>query len=535
MERVPQTLREKDQSIMETFVQMQHYNSTELYRLNLCRIFLQAEFLSEICTPESDSILPEVWQGIRPHDSCSAFLWPKQTRPFEKSWNLWREAIKLAYLGPSLPLNVQLGPWIGARHLSQRKWNSYVSFDSHILYRRRIVGYRLHNPLAGTFRHRRFQNDYFSALPDMSSVTNYVPVSVSATNHSLDLSKLPRPATVYDDTLKMHASNINSFDEHLQTLEDWQQPLLEHLECITDERRLHALLSSDDLLKITLASDGGARDELGSFGWVLAVGHEILWQCKGPTFGSRPGFFRVESYGFISVLLFIHAYCRYFDVHIDPNITHDFYWHSESLLKRISRALHRSWINPSQCLASDFDLESGILDLIKTLHISFQYLHVKSHQDDSMEIHLLPWAAQMNVHADSLATDFLANYAEPSKLVPFIPASQASLTIHGETITRRCASRLRQAANSPRICQHLMARNDWTYATFRSINWEASGKAMNTLENSVKIFIVKFAHDLLPTRRHMRRIKKSATDTCLHYASCRTLEQQGREDNEGKG
>jgi hypothetical protein len=41
-----------------------------------------------------------------------------------------------------------------------------------------------------------------------------------------------------------------------------------------------------------------------------------------------------------------------------------------------------------------------------------------------MEIHLLPWAAQMNVHADSLATDFLDNYAAPSKLVPFIPASR---------------------------------------------------------------------------------------------------------------
>jgi hypothetical protein len=31
MERVPQTLQEKDQSIMGTFVQMQHCNSTKLY------------------------------------------------------------------------------------------------------------------------------------------------------------------------------------------------------------------------------------------------------------------------------------------------------------------------------------------------------------------------------------------------------------------------------------------------------------------------------------------------------------------------
>jgi hypothetical protein len=109
------------------------------------------------------------------------------------------------------------------------------------------------------------------------------------------------------------------------------------------------------------------------------------------------------------------------------------------LLKRILRALNRSWVNPSQCLALDFDLESGILELINTLSISLQHLHVKSHQDNDTEIHLLPWAAQMNVHADSLATDFLDNHAKPSKLVPFIPASQAtSLTTHGNHHSTIC-------------------------------------------------------------------------------------------------
>ena len=203
------------------------------------------------------------------------------------------------------------------------------------------------------------------------------------------------------------------------------------------------------------------------------------------------------------------------------NITHDFYCDSDSLLKRLQRALTRSWVNPSHCLSSDFDLESGILDIIATLSISFKYLHIKSHQDDATEVHLLPWAAQMNVHADALATDYLDNYAEPSKLVPFIPASQASLTIHGETITRRFAQRLRQAANSPRLCKKLMAKHGWSRTTFRSINWEVPGKALDTLENSAQIFIVKFAHEHLFTRRHMHRIKRAAHDkcpACLHIA-----------------
>jgi hypothetical protein len=523
MARVPQPLREKDHAIMETFLAMQHYTVPELTRLNLCRMHLQIEFLSEMCTPEGDCILPEVWKGIRPNDSKSAILWPRQARPFEKSWSLWREATKLAYLGPevlraakartNLPLNVPLGPWIGERHRSQRLWNSYISYDSHILYRLRVVGYRLHKPLAGTFRHRRFNVDYFSACSDLSSVPCLVPVSVTSKTHSLDSSKLPRPAATADDAVPP-TPNIDTFSDYLDTLEAWKLPLLEHLECISDDdRRLHELLSSGNL-KFTLASDGGARDDLGSFGWEIAIADEILWQCKGPTFGARPGSFRAESYGFLSALLFLQAYSHYFDTAIDPNLTHDFYCDSESLLKRIHRALNRSWVNPSHCLSSDFDLESGILELINTLSISFQYLHVKSHQDDDTEIHLLPWAAQMNVHADSLATDFLDNYAEPSKLVPFIPASQASLTIHGETITRRFATRLRHAANSPRLCQHLMAKNDWSLNTFRSINWDVPGNALHTLENSARIFIIKFAHDHLPTRRHMHRIKQAPHDKC---------------------
>jgi hypothetical protein len=59
-----------------------------------------------------------------------------------------------------------------------------------------------------------------------------------------------------------------------------------------------------------------------------------------------------------------------------------------------------------------------------------------------------------------------------------------------------------------------MAKNEWSLNTFRSINWDVPGNALQTLENSARIFIVKFAHDHLPTRRHMHWIKKASTDKC---------------------
>ena len=90
---------------------------------------------------------------------------------------------------------------------------------------------------------------------------------------------------------------------------------------------------------------------------------------------------------------------------VDIDTLHDFFRDSESLLKRIQGAITRSWASPSHCLVSDYNLESGIVDIIATPGISFKYQHIKSHQDDATEIHLLPWTAQMNVHPDTLATD----------------------------------------------------------------------------------------------------------------------------------
>jgi hypothetical protein len=111
------------------------------------------------------------------------------------------------------------------------------------------------------------------------------------------------------------------------------------------------------------------------------------------------------------------------------------------------------------------------------------------------------------------------NYAEPSKIAPFIPAPQASLTINGETIARRHAKQLRQPAavsGSPRTCKRLIARNDWSLDAFCSINWDIPVKALETLENSAQVFIIKFAHDCLSARRRMCRIKCAKPTNAAH-------------------
>jgi hypothetical protein len=65
-----------------------------------------------------------------------------------------------------------------------------------------------------------------------------------------------------------------------------------------------------------------------------------------------------------------------------------------------------------------------------------------------------------------------------------------------------------------------MARDQWIDHPFRSINWEVPSKALDNLESSAQIFIIKFAHGRLPTRRHMclGEVETDKCPACLHIA-----------------
>ena len=57
----------------------------------------------------------------------------------------------------------------------------------------------------------------------------------------------------------------------IENLPHWQSSLLAHLDSVQTADRLKELFESGDNLQLCLISDGGTKDDLGSFGWDLAV------------------------------------------------------------------------------------------------------------------------------------------------------------------------------------------------------------------------------------------------------------------------
>jgi hypothetical protein len=199
---------------------------------------------------------------------------------------------------------------------------------------------------------------------------------------------------------------------------------------------------------------------------------------------------------------------------VSDNVDHLFCCNNQGLLDRVGFAMDLSWSDPNHCLSSEHDLESGIVDVLKRLPVTFSHNHVKGHQDVNAAVANLPWEAQMICHADACATNCLENWSEPSKIVSFVPALKVSFSIAGATITCNAARRLRQAARCPALQKHVVSKNGWNDWIFHSVEWDAQAKALGTLEQTQELFVIKWAHDLLPARHHMKRIGQAESDLC---------------------
>jgi hypothetical protein len=355
--------------------------------------------------------------------------------------------------------------------------------------------------------------------PTPSLHTDAIPVAVQLTPAIAIVCPTPFPLLISDPSIAPVPPPPTDFFDMVKTPPHWQSSLLAHLDSKQHHDRLKQLLESGDTLALCLVSDGGAKGALGSFGWEIAVDREILWTCMGPTFGLDPGSFRAELHGMLSALLFLELYLRFFDVLLSDSISPLVCCDNLGLIQRVNYAMNRSWDNPNHCLSSEYDVKSGIVDILNRLPFKLTCLHVKGHQDDDAPVAELPWEAQMNCHADACATDYLNNWSAPSKVVPFISASQASISLAGVTLTRNVARRLRQAASSPALAQRIMTANGWNTWILNSIAWDSQSKALGTLEHTQEIFVTKWAHNLLPIRRHMKRIGQAESDLCPSYLS----------------
>jgi hypothetical protein len=301
-----------------------------------------------------------------------------------------------------------------------------------------------------------------------------------------------------------------TFEDYVQSLPGWDRLLIEQVVLLDLDKLLDQISSPHPLV---FCSDGGAVSTVGSYGSVIATDDTILTETRGQAYGHTPRSFRAEGYGLLANLRLIYHLLTFFELPLSlPPLT--VVSDNEGLLQRIRSALCTKYLKPRKFLSSEIDIEMQIVDTLNLLDTEVTFSHVKGHQDDSSDPTELPWQAQLNIRCDSIATDTLAT-VEHDSLVPFLPASELSLTIASTTITHHVPSQIRRLYASTKQRAYLTKHHQWSSCTlFDQVHWDIVRPALLSFSFAKKKRLTEWINQLLPLQVQQFRFLKSSSCRC---------------------
>ena len=80
--------RIRDKHIMHQFVQSRKYSKSELRKLNVCRCFLKATTLADVCSADGKNITSQALDGIPTETAVDAPSWPRQPSSLKADYAL---------------------------------------------------------------------------------------------------------------------------------------------------------------------------------------------------------------------------------------------------------------------------------------------------------------------------------------------------------------------------------------------------------------------------------------------------------------
>ena len=487
---VPPLQREYDQCIMDAVLTSGAFQPKQIRMINYCRLYLRVSTVADITTANGRQIHEPMFSGAETAiNKNSKWYHVHQKRPGPKAWTQWRRFCRSLCMNRNLlVLEAPLGDWIVPREDIRRIWDYWHDPATQMLYRRRSDG---------TYcSHRKLTHDYDQttheanvSLPASAVPVDVKPHELSTWSITPTFDKISPPAAVAPVapqsvlTLRM-------------TLEDWELPLLQHLELLVAEDTLEELMTQGP---VVLCSDGSMKEGKASFGWIMStVDGQRLVQCRGPCFGAAPTSYRAEGYGILSACRFLY----HWGVTLGKTLpTSHLYCDNKSMINRsLNHPRDLASIYPNERLASEWDVIIEIWYTLQDLQTvaSPSMSHIKGHQDRQCPYDKLTLSAQLNVDADSLADSFLADFPELDYSKATIsPHTHVQLHSRQGTITHKTKRTLRDLRTTPLLVARLQKKYDWSDSTFNDVNWEAGRQATNRLR-SKKTTLIKHLNNISP-------------------------------------
>jgi len=228
------------------------YCKQELQVLNQCWMYMQVNFVLDICTATGDWVEAHLWKqpGIKP----SQYNWPLNPRPTPGEWQQWQQALQQALsLGRNQQLPVALGWWYRNQPL-QYGW--FYQAMVKVLYSHMATGWQQHSPVLWQLQTKVFSTngEQESTMPDqewlVASIVNQGNQLILTGTGQLEA--LPCAMTI--DWLEHLTTAATSIDWHLQ---------------IQVSRSVENICMAIGAGKALSVSDGLFQQTSGTVAWII--------------------------------------------------------------------------------------------------------------------------------------------------------------------------------------------------------------------------------------------------------------------------
>jgi hypothetical protein len=476
-------------------------------RANQCRLYLRVETLADAVDEEGKEILQCVMdcESSGRTIEMSDALWPKQTRPGEVQRKAWKDALKMFCKDKSNELYHKLGKW--TTKPTARRWPTYYSFERDkavVLVADTLVEYNIEQ------QDRRV---YRTTTPTGRRPQHQLDLVPAENQHEEGVTTFTKPQRPSIAAMEQPLENDGSWGHAIAAQSEWKRQLLEGCEKapntsanddtvetmptkLQDTESLIALLK-DPRARALVVSDGGCKDKVGSYGFVVAneVTGKRIWKASGRVRGNDITSYRAEAHSMMAALAFLLTFTQH---HCNGKAacTLKHYCDNDSLVQEMEWS--RTWSEPSDSMKPEYDLLRGITEVRKELQeCAPKYRRnswVRGHQEDTTPYHKLPLEAQLNVDADKLATAEIVNHKKKDRLLHAItnPHCYAYLVNGNTRQTHKEMEALRTNWSGSKIKEYFKTRFEYkSVTTIHSINWDALEMARRKMSLEEQIYSTK--------------------------------------------
>ena len=495
-----QLRRRNDQFIMNKIIAT-GYSAKQLQSINRCRLYLRVTTLSDLTNGYGDELNLSILQGIRDDDAYTPYLWPQQQRPDDRSWALWRKALRASFLQTARRLTTPLGSWHDG-HRDHWCWfyrprtrNLYQRVDQvWRLWRRRSRRGRL-----GRYPKFRYHSNCIGPPPGSQRATvcklnNRV---VQLTGYHRERRHEPPPARTQglDNIPLVHASTPHAYRRLLDGL--------------------HRGTS-------VIVSDGSFHPDLhigsAAFVWAADNNHSDICVGKIVTPG-EPDIqcsHRSELSGLLCGILYINQVCKNHNITDGNIITIG----CDGLGAITSCSELYEVVHSTR---KHFDLLRAIGTAVNNSPLTWNFVHVKAHQDDTKAFRDLSFLEKLNVYADTYAKqqlqDFTATPGWRDRIPTRIYLEPCTILLeqpdgHQYKLGSQLPSALRFLLHQSRLRTYWIHKNKFRPRDLRKIDWASLHKSTQSTPQSQKRWLSKWISNTCGVGVKLKQWKHQSHDQC---------------------